>query len=472
MNRPNIVFIISDQHNVLDVADTPNLNILSQNGVCFKNTYCSSPLCVPSRAGLLTGRLPDGTGVWNNVQCLRSDEVTVAHSLGCNGYRTALCGRMHFNFHDQLHGFDEHLVGEITPTFPRPERQKMVYGCLAGSPDQSRISIEKSGPGHSSVHDYDADVAAAASAYISEHAADDEPFFLTVGFYGPHCPFVAEKVLFDKYYDRLKDIKAFTGYENLHPGYRKFIDLRGIRDVSDDELRRVSAAYYANVEYMDGLIGNVLKSIEDTCGVENTIVVYCSDHGESLGHHGLFWKSNFYRESVNVPLIVSWKGHFPARVVKSPVSLLDIAPTFVELTGSLTLPDCDGRSLADMLEGKNADKDRTIFSFLEDLKGDDPSAMIVKGRYKLIKFCGAEKPVLFDLENDPDEDVDLAGCDGYEEICSSLLSALHERWDEDARKAHLKTAKSQAALIKDFIKKKHPTASGEWPAERGHNQLL
>lgn len=473
MSRPNIVFIISDQHNVLDVADTPNLDALSQNGVVFRNAYCSSPLCVPSRAGLLTGRLPDKTEVWNNVQSLRSDEVTVAHSLGLNGYRTALCGRMHFNFYDQLHGFDEHLVGEITPTFPRPERQKMVYGCLAGSPDQSRVSIEKSGPGYSSVHDYDADVAATACGYISEHAEDQEPFFLTVGFYGPHCPFVAEKTLFDKYYGRLSDIKAFTGYEDLHPGYRKFIDLRGIRDVSDEDLRRVSAAYYANVEYMDGLIGDILKSIGSSSGFENTIVVYCSDHGESLGHHGLFWKSNFYRESVNVPLVVSWKDHFPCNVVDAPVSLLDIAPTFTQLTGSPELPDCDGRSFAGLLDGKDdADEDRIIFSFLEDLKGDDPSAMIVKGQYKLIKFCGSDNPVLFDLKADPGEYVDLAGRDGYGHICASLLSILHGRWDEGSRMEHLKVSKAQAAFIKEFIKKKKPDVSGEWPADRGHNQLL
>ena len=470
MSRPNIIFILSDQHNVLEVADTPNIDRIAGSGIRFTSTYCSSPLCVPSRSGLLTGRLPSHNGVWNNVQSLRTDEVTVAHCLGMNGYHTTLCGRMHFNFDDQTHGFDEHTVGEITPTFPRPARQKMVYGPLAGSPDQSHVSIEKSGAGHSSVHEYDADVAVNACNIIRENGRDDQPFFLTVGFYGPHCPFVADQDLYSKYYERLEDIKAFRGYETLHPEYQRFIDLRGIRDLSDEDVRRTSAAYYANVEYMDYLIGDILDTAEKYLDMDNTIVVYSSDHGESLGHHGLYWKSNFYRESVNVPLVMSWKNHFPVKKIDTPVSLLDLAPTFLEITDSPALPGCDGKSLCRLIDGE--DDERVIFSLLEDLKGDKPSAMVVNGRYKLIKFCGVDLPILIDMVTDPEENVNLALDERYSSICNELLDRLHEVWDESNRMEHLETARTEAALVKRFIKEKNPTVHGEWDGDFSRNSLL
>src|SRR5690554_785948 len=95
---------------------------------------------------------------------------------------------------------------------------------------------------------------------------------------------------------------------------KRFIDLRNIQSVSDEDYRRVVSAYYANVEYMDELIGNIFKSVEQRLDRENTIIIYTSDHGESLGAHGLFWKSNFYEESVKVPLIVSWPGNYECGV--------------------------------------------------------------------------------------------------------------------------------------------------------------
>lgn len=471
-NRPNIIFFLSDQHNTVDLADTPNINALKAEGMSFTRTYCSSPLCVPSRAGLLTGKLPAGTGVWDNVQCLSSDERTMAHSLSENGYQTILCGRMHFNYQDQTHGFDEHLVGEITPTFPRPQRQASVYGPLKGSPDQSYTSIRLSGAGQSAVHLYDSEVADTACDVI-RHAKDKgKPLFLLVGFYGPHCPFVAKKELYDKYFERFKDIKAFRDMESLHPEIRRFIALRGIENVTDDELRRVTAAYYANVEFIDNLIGQVLETAKSELDMENTVVIYSSDHGDSLGSHGLFWKSNFYKESVNVPLVFSWKNHINHDIVDAPVSLLDLAPTITELTGSESLENIYGKSLCPVLNGSKADKTRDIFSLLSDLKGDNPSGMIVRYPFKLIKFAGCDLPILFNIEDDPEENRNLASEPGYSGITADLLDALDKVWNEDDALSLLERQKKEASERKRWVLEAKPEIVGEWQAPPESNYII
>ena len=469
--KPNIILIISDQHNTSKEAETPNLDSLAKQGTNFTDCYCSSPLCVPSRAGMLSGRLSSKTGVWNNVQSLRSDEATFVHSLACNGYETVRAGRMHFMFNDQRHGYETRLVGEICPTFPRPQRQKDLYGVLAGTPDQSYKSIRVSGSGQSAVTVYDHDVTTASCDFIANRI-DERPLFLTVGLYGPHCPFVAPKGLYDTYFERFKDIEFPKEYDRLHPEMKKFIDLRKIQSVSDEDYRRVVSAYYANVEYMDGLIGNILESIDEHLDRENTIIIYTSDHGESLGAHGLFWKSNFYEESVKVPLIVSWPGNVECDVENNNlVSLLDIAPTLIDITQSPELPEVDGISLTSLLEDSKLRYDRSVISQLIDIKGDAPSAMIRQGAYKLISFCNNDLPLLFNLETDPIEQCNLAEDPTYAAVCRTLQDELSKNWDASKALQTLRKSKIHASLIKRWVAETCPDCPEEWPADPAMNYL-
>lgn len=470
--KPNIILIISDQHNTSKEAETPNLDSLAKQGTNFTECYCSSPLCVPSRSGMLSGRLSTKTGVWNNIQSLRSDEATFVHSLACNGYETVLAGRMHFLFNDQRHGYEKRLVGEICPTFPRPQRQKDLYGVLAGTPDQSYTSIRVSGAGQSAVTVYDRDVTTASCDFITNRT-DERPLFLTIGLYGPHCPFVAQEKLYDKYYERFKTIEFPKEYDTLHPEMKRFIDLRNIQSVSDEDYRRVVSAYYANVEYMDELIGNIFKSVEQRLDRENTIIIYTSDHGESLGAHGLFWKSNFYEESVKVPLIVSWPGNYECGVNNcNLVSLLDVAPTLIDITQSPKLPEVDGISLTSLLKDSKLRYDRSVISQLIDIKGDTPSAMIRQGSYKLITFCNSDLPLLFDLETDPDEKCNLAEQSAYEAICQSLLAELSKSWDVPMALETLRKSKIHASLIKQWVAVTHPDCPDEWPSDPTLNYLV
>lgn len=473
--KPHILMIQSDQHHPFiggyagdPYVSTPNLDALANNGVVFERCYCNSPLCVPSRSSMLTGRLPVETGVYNNLQCLRSDQSTFATSLAIAGYDTVLAGRMHFTGYDQHHGFEKRLVGDLNPTFPRPERQKKLYGPLAGTPDQSRVAIEKSGAGSSAMLCYDRAVTDAACQYLRDRK-DDRNLFMLVGYGNPHCPFIAPKDLYRKYFEKLPRIDM--PLEEHHPAIQQFIELRGIQHVSSDELHRIRSAYYANVEYMDGLIGEVVRCARKTLG-ENLVIIYLSDHGECLGSHGLFWKSNFYEESVHVPLIISAPSRFTsARRNSSVVSLVDIAPTLIDLAGATHLPSECGHSMLPLLRKGIWEHPNVAISMLSDIKGDLPSAMILSNQYKLIKYCTIDLPMLFNLENDPGEANNLAAVDEYSNLVQELLMQLHQVWDEDKALKLLQEAKEQAQMLRSWTKATHPESIDEWQSTPEMNFL-
>lgn len=478
MNKPHIIWLLSDQHHAKisgfggdPFVRTPALDSLARNGVVFENCYCNSPLCVPSRSSMLTGKLPDKTQVYNNTQTLGSDDVTLAHCLTVGGYHTVLAGRMHFVGYDQHHGFEERLVGDITPAFPGSDRQSQVYGELKGTPDQSAVSLKKSGPGDSSVLHYDEEVCRAACDYLKKYQRD-RPLFLTVGFYGPHCPFVAPKPLYDEYFKKLPErSETEKEEETLHPAIKRWKELRGVATIDPADIRRVRAAYYGMVTSLDRLAGRVLDTVAACLGLENTIVVYCSDHGESLGEHGLFWKSNFYDGAAKVPMILSWKGKWKNGVrIAKPVNLMDLAPTLCAYAEAPDLPAADGVSMRALLED-TGQEERVVISELIDIKGDQPSAMIRVGNYKLIHYCGYDEVQLFDLEKDPEEKRNLAGNPAFAEIREKLAGALFKRWKPDQAARQLEESLKNAQIFKQWTKQANPPGIDQWKADTQNNYL-
>ncbi|MGV0820307.1 sulfatase-like hydrolase/transferase [Martelella sp. AMO21009] len=478
-DKPNIVFILSDQHNadVMGAAGhglvrTPNLDRLRQSGCAFDNAYCSSPLCAPSRASLLAGVLPSRTGVFNNTQALRSDQATFVHALALAGYDTVLAGRMHFNGPDQRHGFERRLVGDITPSFPGRGRRDLQFGDLIKTPDQSRIAIDKSGGGNSAVLQFDRAVTDAACAYLDDRK-DDKPLFMTVGYYGPHCPYVAPEALFAYYYRQMESLPPVTVEEEMHPAIEQWKRNRGVETISDEDVRRVKAAYFGMVEYLDGLIGAVLGKIEETVGFENTLIVYGSDHGDNIGEHGLFWKTNFYDGAARVPLIFSMPGKIPAdSTMMTVASLLDLAPTFISIAEGPELPVMDGKSLWGLLTGAEPeDPERAITSQLADIKGDAPSAMVRKGRWKLVVHHGYDTPQLFDMIADPAELIDLGASPDHAHIRAMLKAILDQDWDPAAISRQLGVAKSHAEMLRKFTQVTELEGCDEWYGDQSGNYI-
>ena len=478
--RPHIVFIFSDQHNpfVLGSQDdavvrTPNLDRLSAAGVELDNCYCASPLCVPSRSALLTGQHPTRTGIFTNLQSIPSEQPTLAHVLTLAGYRTVLAGRMHFVGPDQRHGYAERLVGDITPS--TTGLRKDVYGpYLRGTSGQTRVAVEHSGPGSSAVLQYDAAVVDAACDRIAAQDPD-EPLFLTVGTYGPHCPYVCPPDLFEHYYQALPRPEDWSEFkESVHPAVRLWYQNRRVMDVDLESVHRARAAYYGMVELIDRAVGQIIEAVERSLGLEDTVVIYASDHGDMIGDKGLFWKSNLYDGSARVPAILAWPGAFcPGKRIGGLTSLLDLAPTLIELTGAPALPDMDGESLLDVLTVPEAqiDPQRVVTSYCADMKGDLPSAMVRRGPYKLVAHYQHEVQQLYNLEADGREVNDLGADPAYAGLRAELAVTLAD-WDPAAAYELIQRAAAWRGLIAQANVAAGVLYPDEWYADVGGNVVL
>ena len=213
---------------------------------------------------------------------------------------------------------------------------------------------------------------------------------------------------------------------------RKFKALRGLVPPLEVERIRVArAAYFALCEYFDTLAGRVLDTLAETGLAENTLVIYCSDHGEMAGEHGCWWKSNYYEGSVGVPLIARLPGVIPEATTSNAIcNLMDLGPTFIEAAEANPLPHIDGLSLfGTMTGGPPLERDET---FSEHLGQEGiPSRMIRTGPWKYYEYHDTTPPVLFNLDTDPGELSDLGTDPGHEPLRQDLSRRLHSGWDPE-----------------------------------------
>lgn len=477
----NIIYILSDQHNPEIISckgdpyvRTPNIDRLYNMGTSLENCYCAAPLCVPSRSAILTGQLPTNNGVYNNMQCLRSDKTTLPGNMTVGGYETVLCGRMHFVGWDQRHGYEKRLVGDITPCFIGEDNEREIYGDYMRSSGQNLVSIKKSGKGHSAVLDYDEDVTKAAIEEIKSRNDNSRPLFLTIGFYGPHCPYIAPKEIYDYYYKILPPMKYMEKKERekMHPAIQKWYSNRKMDEVNDEDVRRIRAAYYSLVEVMDTNIGRIIDAVEKNLGWDNTLVIYGSDHGDNIGEHGLFWKTNFYEGAGRVPMVFVGKDIPQKREIKENTSLLDLAPTLLSYANCPDLPECDGFNIIENIMGRDFDdNNRAIISMCSDIKGDNPSAMIRRGKWKLIWHAGYETKQLFDMEKDPKENTDLGSDKSYFKIVEELSDELSKFWNPKEELHKLDIAKENFKLMKKWFQITNPHLVEEWRGDSSNNYL-
>jgi choline-sulfatase len=451
MGQPsyNILILLSDQHSKFhlgcygdSLVRTPHLDRLAAEGMRFDSCYCAAPLCVPSRMAFMSCRTPSANRVWNNGHVLSSAIPTWAHAVGAAGYETALIGRMHFVGGDQRHGFMRRPLGEYSaghpgaPSLGGPQF-KDISGATSG---QVREGMECAGYGRTTYQAFDESVAAATCDYLTEMATADQPFAAVAGFVLPHCPFFAPKDLFEYYYSRV-DVPAIEADQPLP--VRRFRAERGILDppLSDERVRVARAAYFGLCEYFDQQVGRVLDTLKRTGLDRNTLVLYCSDHGEMAGEHGCWWKSNYYEGSVGVPLVARLPGMVPAGSVdRGLCNLMDIGVTAAEVAGAAAMPAVDGTSLWDRLQGGGSGAEETFSEFYTSGTSELPSRMVRWGDWKLYHCHGDAAPVLYNMVDDPGELCDLAGETRYAEVQDELMRRLYRDWDPErvlARSAEL-----------------------------------
>ena len=429
--KPNILLILSDQHNphILgcagdEVVRTPNLDELAVKGTFFTNNYCPSPLCVPSRMAFLTSQNCSDIQVWSNSCILSSDVPTFVHGLGVAGYETILCGRMHFTGADQRHGFHSRIIGDVDPSLGHIPR---------GTTGQTKIAVEFAGPGLSAYTAYDDAVTETCCEFIKERAqaSAGNPFFMAVGYVLPHCPYISPKQLFDEYFDKIDVPQIPPGYlNNLHPAVKAWRQRRGVDELTDEQRKIARAAYYGLVTYMDELIGEILQTLDESGLADNTIIIYTSDHGDMAGEHHMWWKSNFYEGSVGVPLIISWPGHFAeGKRITEVTSILDVGPTLLDLVDAEPLPYAAGRSMMGFLSGSGVvDWPNQVFAEYCGLLNDRPAFMVRKGPWKLNYYHSYDTPQLFNLENDAKEIIDRGSDPNCSDVRAELMGIVRDNW--------------------------------------------
>ncbi len=468
---PNILVMMSDQHSKHalgcfgnPVVRTPNLDRLAGEGLRFTNVYCPAPLCGPSRMSFLTSRTPSRNQVWDNSHILSGAIPTFAHYLNLQGYETALIGRMHVNGSERLKGFQRSACRpyEIQRSFPTGVEVPAVGN------GQSRGSVEIAGTGSTTSNQiFDRLVADDLIGYLKEKAkAPEKPFAAVASTVLPHNPYIAPKELLEYYLERVDVPKV----EENQPA--SVIRMRKRRGFTDPELpveriRLARAAYYALCEVFDGIMGLILEGLEEAGLAENTFVLYCTDHGDLAGEHGLWCKSNFYEGAAGVPMIARWPGVIePGRVCPRVCNLMDIGPTLVEMAGGPPMQRVDGRSLLPLLrERAQAQVDWLDETFCEmsDLRGwprgknteEDayyPARMIRRGKFKLWVHKDEDNlpPSLFNVEDDPQELKDLGADPRFHEVRNELLERVMSGWEPERVRSLCREFSALGRMMKKF----------------------
>jgi choline-sulfatase len=299
----------------------------------------------------------------------------------------------------------------------------------------------------------------------SQEGGDARPFAAVCGFFFPHCPFVCERELFEHYHDRV-EVPSIEADQT--PTITRFRRHREVLDLSDEAIRGARAAYYGMVEWFDRQVGRILTTLEESGLAENTLVLYCSDHGEMAGEHGCWWKSSYYEGSAGVPVIARLPKVVPAGTVCDAVcNLVDLGVTFADLAGAPALRQSAGRSLWPTLQGRHPSDwvDETFSEFCEaKYTGAThyPSRMIRSGPWKLWWYGDDEKlpPALFHLGDDPEERRDLGRDPAHAEIRERLLARLRQGWDHHRVRERSLELSADMKILQRWASTLRPEAPG------------
>ena len=446
----NMIFFLSDNHtrDLLGAAghpavQTPTLDKIAARGVRFTNAYATSPLCCPSRASLACGRYPHQTGYWDNALAYDGKHPTWHGRVRDQGHTVTAVGKLHFESSENDNGFSE----EIVPMHII-EGKGALFGLLRateeGVPERKgpRGMYQKSGVGEADYQRYDETVTTNAIAWLREHAGKlDKPWILLVSYASPHPPFAIPKRLFDLYPPEDMPLPVqFAGDDR--PDHPALTHLRRVDNFTEpfDEamVRRVVAGYCGLVTHLDEHIGRVMQEAESLGLLDNTRILYTSDHGEAAGNHGLYGKSVMYEHSIGVPLLAAGPEIPSGRVVDQLAMHVDLFQTIVEVMGCDLAPedaDLPGRSLWPAINGN--EQDRVVFAEFHAQSSKAGSYMLRKGKDKLIYHVGMPSQ-LFDLAADPQEtnDLMLAGDGG--DLAATLEAELRGIVDPEAADARAK----------------------------------
>ena len=451
--QPNIILIMTDQQRFDTIAAwgydhmiTPNTDRLAQAGISFRSAYCPGATCVASRAAIFTGMWPHTTGVYSFDPW--AEHRNWVEDLADAGYWCASIGKMHFSPRDVPGGFHERVIVEnptnLTLAGGGADDDWGRYLSLHGverpnarnQSDPDWLRKHQGVPWHLDEHLHsDVFIGNSAVAWIRSHRGE-RPLFLQVGFTGPHEPWDPLPRHLGMYKNRelpqalwregeLEEKPPQHAHIKQHHATTRHESQIDLDDATPADIAEMRRHYYAKITTVDEQIGRVLDELEARGYLENSLIIFCSDHGEMLGDHMMAYKWLMYDPIVHIPLIV-WdnrhtSGSGPERAeVRDLVSLLDIGPTVLEAAGIDIPTYFEGRSLVPYLEGATSEPHPYVFC------EDNYQVMMRSSTHKLVYYIGQERGELYDLEVDPGElfnrwdDADYAGVRG--QLTSDLLA--------------------------------------------------
>jgi len=431
--KPNFLFLFSDEHDPRHMGvsgsplvKTPNLDALAARGTRFVNATTPCPICVPARGSLATGLHVHECGYWDNAIAYEGKIKGWCHALSDAGHRVESIGKLHYTRTEDPTGFDEeHAPMHIW------EGIGMVWGSIRDPLPQHRVMkqmLKEIGPGTCSYNEYDLDVTTRTEKWLHDRGAaqDDKPWALFVGMVSPHFPLVAPERFFEPYpLHAIEHSKMLPsdGYE-WHPwiaAREAFMGQDHFFDGQPERRKLAIASYYALCSFMDENMGRVLKALESSGQLDNTIVVYTSDHGDNIGQRALWGKSNLYKESVDVPMIVAGPGVGRGEINTTPVGLTDIHATALDCMGAADIEDEFDRPSRSMLQMLGSNNERMMLSQYHAGGAPTGAFMMDDGRHKYHYYVDYP-PELFDTAKDPEETTNLAGYADY----ANVEKKLHE----------------------------------------------
>ncbi len=468
MPARNLLILMGDEHNRdflgtagHPVVRTPHLDRLAERGIRFTNAYTPSPICVPARASLQTGREVHEIGAWDSATPYRGRERSWGHRLRGAGRRCLSFGKLHFGSTADDNGF----APEVQPMHVF-KGQGWTQALLRDEPLVSPACADYAaelGPGRCSYTDYDEAVAAAAAAWIEGEAAKEESGWTAfVSLTAPHFPLLVPDPFWAPYAEAtLPPPVCYRTGEARHPVLDRLSQALNYDDHFDGErLVMAQRSYCGLVSFLDHQVGRVLDALARSGQGEQTDVIYTSDHGESLGNHAFWAKSTMFEHSAGIPLILAGPGLPQGTTEGTPVSLVDIYPTALQSAGlaldeeDATLP---GRSLLELATAP--DPGRSVVSEYHDGGSITGITLLRQGRWKYVHYVG-HRPQLFDLESDPQERRDLGQDPGHAATRAMLLAALRRHLDPEAVNA--RAFADQAAAIERLGGRAAVVAMGEF----------
>ncbi|MFK8024677.1 MAG: choline-sulfatase, partial [Ilumatobacter sp.] len=424
---------------------------------------------------------------------------TFAHHLRAGGYQTALVGKMHFVGADQLHGFEDRLTTDIypadfgwTPNWNDPDgRFDWWFHNMDSVVNAGVVDV-------SNQLDFDDDVGYRSVRKLRDLArsADDRPWMMTASFTHPHDPYVARQEFWDLYEHDTIPMPTTPPIDGTDPDVE--LDPHSARlrrvicadstDISADQIRTARHAYLANISYVDHHIGQMLDVLNTHDMVDDTIVIFTADHGDMLGERGLWYKMSFFEHSARIPLIVTRLGDLsdgsspgvrapagdsPAQAwpthVGAHTSLLDIAPTMLDIAGIDVPTEMDGRSVLPLLTAP--ENERTVLGEYLGEGAVAPIFMIRRGDLKFI-WSRPDGAQLYDLSNDTAELHNLVGSLEHADVVADFTAEVFTRWDVDAIDADVRASQRARGLVDRALRQGRFEAWDHVPVVDATNQYM